>query len=58
MALSSPSLGSIARDVGLWFALLCDDCDKRKGDADRLRSEASKLKIEDGVLKDFVSTLR
>ena len=52
VALSSPSLGLIARDVRVWFALLCDDWDKRKGDADRLRSEA--LKIEDGVLKDFV----
>ena len=52
VALSSPSLGLIARDVRLWFALLCDDWNKRKGGADRLHSEA--LKIEDGVLKDFV----
>ena len=43
----------IARDVRLWYAMLCDNWEKRKGDADRIRLDA--LKIEDeGVLKGYL----
>ena len=47
---SSPHLGLIARDVRLWYALLCDDWEKREGDAERLRATARKIE-EEGVLK-------
>jgi len=53
VSLSSPNLGLIARDVRLWYANLCNNWDKRKGDADRLREEARKIEDE-GVLKDYV----
>lgn len=53
VSLTSPNLGLIARDVRLWYAMLCDNWEKRKGDADRIRLDA--LKIEDeGVLKGYV----
>jgi len=50
---SSPNLGLIARDVRLWYAMLCDNWEKREGDADRLRLGALKIE-EEGVLKGFV----
>ena len=53
MSLSSPNLGLIARDVRFWYAMLCDDWDKRGGDAARLRSEASRIE-DDGVLRGYV----
>ena len=53
VSLSSPNLGLIARDVRLWYATLCNNWDKRKGDADRLREEAMMIEDE-GVLKDYV----
>ncbi|KAL9180546.1 hypothetical protein ACHAXT_010999 [Thalassiosira profunda] len=52
VALSSPSLGVIARDVRLGYALLCDNWDKRKADAERLRADAHKIEDE-GVLRGF-----
>jgi len=53
VSLTSPNLGLIARDVRLWYAMLCDNWEKRKGDADRIRLDA--LKIEDeGVLKGYL----
>jgi len=53
VASSSPNLGLIARDVRLWYAMLCNNWEKRNGDADRLRSDA--LKIEGmGVLYGFL----
>lgn len=52
---SSPSLGFIARDVRLCYASLCDNWEKRQGDADRLRLEAMKIQ-EEGVLKDFMAS--
>ena len=53
VSLSSPNLGLIARDVRFWYAMLCDDWDKRGGDAARLRSEASRIE-DDGVLRGYV----
>jgi len=53
VSLSSTNLGLIARDVRLWYANLCNNWDKRKSDADRLRMEARKIEDE-GVLKDYV----
>lgn len=53
VSMSSPNLGLVARDVRLWYAMLCDSWDKRKGDADRLRLDASKIE-ETGVLAGFV----
>ncbi|KAL3806034.1 hypothetical protein ACHAXA_005244 [Cyclostephanos tholiformis] len=53
VSLSSPNLGLIARDVRSWYAMLCDDWEKRGGDAARLRSDASKIEDE-GVLKGYV----
>ena len=52
VSLSSPSLGLIARDVRLGYALLCDNWDKRKADAERLRADAQKIEDE-GVLRGF-----
>ena len=43
VALSSPNLGLIARDVRLWYAMLCNNWEKRKGDADRLLADAEKI---------------
>jgi tetratricopeptide (TPR) repeat protein len=43
IALSSPNLGLIARDVRLWYAMLCNNWEKRKGDADRLLADAQKI---------------
>ena len=53
VSLSSPNLGLIARDVRFWYAMLCDDWDKRGGDAARIRSEASRIE-DDGVLRGYV----
>jgi len=53
VSLSSTNLGLIARDVRLWYANLCNNWDKRKGDADRLREEAMVIEDE-GVLKDYI----
>ncbi|KAL7539049.1 hypothetical protein ACHAWF_006282 [Thalassiosira exigua] len=50
---SSPNLGLVARDVRMWYAMLCDNWDKRKGDADRLRLNAGEID-ETGVLKEYV----
>ncbi|KAL7473207.1 hypothetical protein ACHAXS_013661 [Conticribra weissflogii] len=55
ISLSSPSLGLIARDVRLWYATLCDNWEKRTGDASRLRTAATKIERE-GVLKDIVGS--
>jgi tetratricopeptide (TPR) repeat protein len=52
VSLSSPNLGLIARDIRLEYALLCDKWDKRKGDADKYRLQASRIERE-GALKDF-----
>ena len=49
VSLSSPNLGLSARDVRLWYAMLCDNWEKRKGDADRLRLDATQIE-EKGVL--------
>mmetsp|Transcript_30402 Transcript_30402/g.59131 ORF Transcript_30402/g.59131 Transcript_30402/m.59131 type:complete len:674 (-) Transcript_30402:33-2054(-) len=56
ISLSSPSLGLIARDVRLWYATLCDNWEKRTGDASRLRMNAAKIE-QDGVLKDIFCSL-
>lgn len=43
IALSSPNLGLIARDVRLWYAMLCNNWEKRTGDAHRLLADAEKI---------------
>jgi hypothetical protein len=53
VSLSSPNLGLIARDVRCWYAMLCDDWDRRGGDAARLRSDASMIEDE-GALRGYV----
>ena len=50
MLLSSPNLCLIARNVRLWYAMLCDDWEKMSGDATRLCSDVSKIK-DKGLLK-------
>ena len=39
----------IARDVRLWFALLCDDWDNRKGDADQRLDMKDCVRDENGT---------
>merc|ERR1719401_1639852 len=51
--MSSPQLGLIARDVRLWYAALCDNWERRQGDAMRLRAEAHHIE-EEGVLTGYV----
>jgi len=46
IALSSPNLGLIARDVRVWYAMLCNNWEKRKGDADRLLADAQRIDEE------------
>jgi len=46
IAQSSPNLGLIARDVRLWYAMLCNNWEKRKGDADRLLADAQTIDTE------------
>jgi len=46
IAKSSPNLGLIARDVRLWYAMLCNNWEKRKGDADRLLADAQTIDTE------------
>ena len=43
IALSSPNLALVARDVRLWYGMLCNNWEKRKGDADRLLADAEKI---------------
>ena len=52
VSLFSPNLALIGRDVRLEYALLCDKWDKRKGDAEKYRADASRIEQE-GALKDF-----
>jgi len=57
VSLSSPNLGLIARDVRTRYATLLDGWEKRRGDADRLRSRAREIE-EEGVLKGYVERSR
>eukprot|EP00986_Skeletonema_menzelii_P012832 scaffold7214_cov152-Skeletonema_menzelii.AAC.19 len=54
IALSSPNLGFIARDVRLWYAMLCNNWEKRKGDADRLLADAQMID-EDMIFQGYSS---
>ena len=54
VSLSSPNLALVARDVRLEYGLLCDQWDKRTSDADKFRSDASRIETK-GALKDFGS---
>jgi tetratricopeptide (TPR) repeat protein len=55
IALSSPNLAFIARDVRLWYAMLCNNWEKRKGDADRLLADAQKID-KDMVFQGYSSS--
>ncbi|KAK1741328.1 hypothetical protein QTG54_007806 [Skeletonema marinoi] len=54
IAQSSPNLGLIARDVRLWYAMLCNNWEKRKGDADRLLADAQTID-EDMIFQGYSS---
>ena len=55
IAVSSPNLALIARDVRLWYAMLCNNWEKRKGDANRLLADAQTID-EDMIFQGYSSS--